>query len=385
MSKLNKTKNILSVLFVFFFFFLTSFNFASAQAIHNDLQGEWKAKVLEVVFEEEQIIPGTEVLTWYQELRVELLEGYKEGQEVIVKNDFHRLKKGDKFYVNYLITVNGEEFYVAGEPYRINVLIFFTLLFFATILIFGKKDGIRSIVSLIGSFLVLIFLMLPFLLKGYPPVPTIVVFSALMLASAMYITHGWNRVTHSAFLGTVITIVVVSILAKIGVEIGKLSGFASDEALYLNINSGGTLDLSGILLGSIIIGALGILDDIAITQAAAVRELFHLAPNESRKEIYTKALRIGKEHVGALVNTLALAYAGASLPLLLLFSQSEISTITIMNREIFATEVIRTVAGSIGLILAVPLSTLFAVMLLKSEKDGEGDGVQHGHAHFHRH
>ncbi len=385
MSKLNKTKKILPVLFVFFFFFLTSFSFVSAQAIHNDLQGEWKAKVLEVMFEEEQIIPGTEVLTWYQELRVELLEGYKEGEEVIVKNDFHRLKKGDKFYVNYLITVNGEEFYVAGEPYRINVLIFFTLLFFATILIFGKKDGIRSIVSLLGSFLVLIFLMLPFLLKGYPPVPTIVIFSALMLASAMYITHGWNRVTHSAFLGTVITIVVVSILAKIGVEVGKLSGFASDEALYLNINSGGTLDLSGILLGSIIIGALGILDDIAITQAAAVRELFHLAPNESRKEIYTKALRIGKEHVGALVNTLALAYAGASLPLLLLFSQSEISTITIMNREIFATEVIRTVAGSIGLILAVPLATLIAVVLLKKEKDDNLDKGSHGHAHFHRH
>lgn len=385
MIKLNNKITKFKIFFVFFCIFYFLPTILNAQAIHNDLQGEWKAKVLEVVFEEEQIIPGTEVLTWYQELRVELLEGYKEGEEVIVKNDFHRLKKGDKFYVNYLITVNGDEFYVAGEPYRINVLLFFVALFFATILIFGRKDGIRSIISLMGSFLVLIFLMIPFLLNGYPPVPTIVVFSALMLASAMYITHGWNKVTHSAFLGTVITIVVVSILAKIGVEIGKLSGFASDEALYLNINSGGTLDLSGILLGSIIIGALGILDDIAITQAAAVRELFHLAPNSTRKEIYTKALRIGKEHVGALVNTLALAYAGASLPLLLLFSQSTIPTLTIINREIFATEIIRTVAGSIGLILAVPLATLIAVFLLKSTRDEDTGEEIHSHAHFHKH
>ncbi len=136
---------------------------------------------------------------------------------------------------------------------------------------------------------------------------------------------------------------------------------------------------AGLLLGGILIGVLGVLDDIAITQAAVVSELYGSAKHLSKKEIYMSALRVGKEHVGALVNTLALAYTGASLPLLLLFSTADASTSSIINQEIFATEIIRTIVGSIGLILTVPITTLLAVYFLKDYKGK----VVGGHSHMH--
>jgi uncharacterized membrane protein len=170
---------------------------------------------------------------------------------------------------------------------------------------------------------------------------------------------------------------LTGILAYLGVTLARLNGLASEEAFYLNLNTSGTLDFAGLLLGGIMIGVLGVLDDIAVTQAAVVSELYNSASHLSRKEIYKKALRVGKEHVGALVNTLALAYTGASLPLLLFFSMSDSSISSIINQEIFATEIIRTIVGSIGLILTVPITTFLAVYFLKGYK---GEAV-HSHSH----
>ncbi len=203
----------------------------------------------------------------------------------------------------------------------------------------------------------------------------------------MYITHGFNRITHAAFLGTIVTVAFVGFLAYLGVTMGHLSGFASHEALYLDLQTGGLLDISGLLLAAIIVGILGVLDDVSITQAATVRELRKAAPQLSRLEIYRRALAVGKEHIVSLVNTIALAYAGAALPLLLLLSQREESLLYLMNLEIFATEIIRTLAGSIGLIAAVPITTALAVLLLNSrtkedEKEAEGGHHHHHHAHL---
>jgi uncharacterized membrane protein len=210
--------------------------------------------------------------------------------------------------------------------------------------------------------------LVPSLLKGYPPVLTSIIIAAVILFIAIYLTHGFNRESTVAFLGTVSAVMLTGILAYLAVTFARLSGFASDEAVYLNFNTNGALDFTGLLLGGIMIGVLGVLDDIAVTQAAVVSELYNSAPHLSRKEIYKKALRVGREHVGALVNTLALAYTGASLPLLLLFSISDFSGASIINQEIFATEIIRTAVGSIGLILTVPITTLLAIYMLKGYK-----------------
>ncbi|MES2471106.1 MAG: YibE/F family protein [Patescibacteria group bacterium] len=338
-----------------------------------------KAKVIEVVDQEKREVPGTDVESIYQTIKVEILEGEKKGEVITLENDFLVLKAGDRFFLHHSTDgMTGKEMYSVRDKDRRGVMLAFVALFVAVVIIFSGKQGLRSILSLAGSFFVILYVLVPTLLQGYPPVLTSIVIAAVILFLAIFLTHGFNKESTVAFSGTVIAVILTGVLAYLGVKFAGLTGFASEEAVYLNFNTRGALDFAGLLLGGIMIGVLGVLDDIAVTQAAVVSELYNSGSNLTGREIYKKALRVGKEHVGALVNTLALAYTGASLPLLLLFSTSDSSIASIINQEIFATEIIRTVVGSIGLILTVPITTLLAVYLLKGYK-----GKHHGHNHSH--
>lgn len=350
-----------------------------AQELVQDEVEVVSARVLEVVSQEKREVPGTDVQSVYQTIRAEILQGEKKGEVVTIENDFLVLKTGDKFFLARIVSgLDGREMYSVREVDRRGVMFVFVGLFVVTVIIFSGKQGFRSVLSLAGSFFVILYVLVPSLLKGYPPVLTSIAIAAVILFLAIFLTHGFNRESTVAFSGTVIAVILTGILAYLGVTFARLSGFASEESVYLNFNTRGTLDFAGLLLGGIMIGVLGVLDDIAITQAAVVSELYGSASHLSKKEIYRKALRVGKEHVGALVNTLALAYTGASLPLLLLFSTSETSASSLINQEVFATEIIRTVVGSIGLILTVPITTLLAVYVLRGYK-----GTPHTHDHSH--
>ncbi|MEK7185110.1 MAG: YibE/F family protein [Patescibacteria group bacterium] len=345
-----------------------------------------KARVVEVLEQEKRTVPGTNVQSVYQTIRAEILEGAEKGERVEIENDFLVLEKGDRFFLQHTTSgLDGREMYAVREIDRTGIMLAFVGIFIVVVLIFSGKQGLRSLLGLAGSLFVILYVLVPSLLRGYPPVLTSIAIATVILFLAIYFTHGFNRISTVAFSGTVLAVILTGILAYLGVTLASLSGFASDEAVYLNFNTGGTLDFAGLLLGGIMIGVLGVLDDIAVTQAAVVSELYHSASHLSKKEIYKKAVRVGKEHVGALVNTLALAYTGASLPLLLLFSTSDSGFASIINQEIFATEIIRTVVGSIGLILTVPITTLLAVYLLKNYKDGKSGHAGHQHAHSHHH
>lgn len=353
-----------------------------AQEFHEDLQAIWKARVVKVVSEEVAPLPGIELETLVQELKLEFIEGDKKGDEVLVVNDYTPFKEGDVVYVNYLKTVQGRELYSVREIDRSSGLLILATLFIGVIILFGRFQGMRSLVSLVASFVVIIFVLLPLLLKGFPPVLVSTCVGFIILFFAIFFTHGWNRESFVAFLGTSIAVCLTGLLAYLSVKGLALTGFASDESVYLNIGTQGTLDFSGLLLGGIIIGILGVLDDIAVTQVAVVAELVRSVENVSKKDIYVRALRVGREHVGALVNTLVLAYTGASLPLLLLFVQSNASTALVLNQEIFATEIVRTVIGSIGLILTVPITTFLAVYFI-SKENARSHEHSHGHGHIH--
>jgi uncharacterized membrane protein len=368
-------------LFILFATCLFSPLHGNAQELIQDTVEIMKAKVVEVVSQEKKEVPGTDVQSVYQTIKAEILEGDKKGEVVTIENDYLVLEKGDKFFLRHSIDgMDGREMYSVRDVDRQGVILGFIILFAVVIIIFSGRQGVRSLISLAGSFFVILYVLVPSLLKGYPPVLTSIAIAAVILFLAIFLTHGFNRESTVAFTGTVMAVILTGVLAYLGVELASLSGFASDEAVYLNFNTRGTLDFAGLLLGGIMIGVLGVLDDIAITQAAVVSELYNSASHLSRKEIYMKAIRVGKEHVGALVNTLALAYTGASLPLLLLFSTSDSSMGSIINQEIFATEIIRTTVGSIGLILTVPITTLLAVYMLKGYK-----GKHHSHTHAHSH
>ena len=352
---------------------------SNAQEIIQDKTEILRAKVVEVLKQEVKDVPGTDVQSTYQTIVAEIIEGNRKGDIVTIENDFLVLEKGDKFFLRHLVDgVDGREMYTVRDVDRQNVIIGFIVLFALAVVAFSGKQGLRSLLSLAGSFVVIMYILVPSLLNGYPPVLMSILIATTILFLAIFLTHGFNRESVVAFAGTVTAVILTGILAYLGVELASLSGFASDEAVYLNFNTRGVLDFSGLLLGGIMIGVLGVLDDIAITQAAVVSELYSSAPELSKKEVYKKAIRVGKEHAGALVNTLALAYTGVSLPLLLLFSNSDSSMASIINQEIFATEIIRTTVGSIGLIMTVPITTLLAVYFLKNYK-----GKHSGHVHVH--
>lgn len=339
-----------------------------------------RARVLEVSKEEKSLILqeiGQGVEEIHQTIQAEILDGTEKGKQVTLDSDSLKLDKGDVFFIQKTSTPDEDDQYVAVEKDRQFPILVLIVLFVFTILIFGGKQGLRSLLSLVGGFLVIIYLLLPLLAKGYPPVLVSVGFATVILFIAIYFTHGFNRESTVAFSGTIISVVLTSILAFFSVYIMKLTGFNTEEAMFLNLGNSVRLNFHGLLLGGILIGVLGILDDIAVTQSAVVSEMYNSAPTLTHMEVYKKAMRVGREHVSALVNTLVLAYAGASLPLLLLFSNYDYPFRFIISEELFATEIVRTIVGSIGLVITVPITTLLAVYLLKGHKGKSALGHHH--------
>jgi uncharacterized membrane protein len=356
---------------------------ASAQSLQTEERGTWRGKVLEIKSQEMREIPGTGTEHLYQSIEIEIIEGPKKGEVITIENDYLELDKGDKFYFNYFVYVGGEEVYTVTNIDRRDSLIFFVLLFVVAVIAFGGWQGVRSLLALCGSFAAIFLVLIPGLLNGVNPLLLSFVVAASILFVAIFFTHGFNRESSIAYVGTMISVCITSVLAIVAVNVSDLSGFISDESVYLNFNTQGTLNFTGLLLGAIIIGVLGVLDDIAVTQAAVVAELYDSNKEMSRKEAYQRALRVGREHVGALVNTLVLAYTGVSLPLLLYFFLSPVSLWALINSEVFATEIIRTVVGSIGLILTVPIVTSLAVIYLRGHKSTHTHSHSHGHSHKH--
>lgn len=352
--------------------FLSFFpNVSFAQEILSDQIEIVKAQVLEVDNSQTTIIPELGIPQIKQEVTAEILDGNQKGKTVTFTNDYIELKKGEIFYLNHTIDQgSGLEFYSVQDAYRLPVLYFFIALFIALVLFIGGIQGLRGLLSLAGSFLLIMYVLLPGILHGFSPILVSVGVASLIIILGSYITHGFNKTTSSAVLGMIVTVIFTGIMAYVAVHVSNFSGFDNEEAMYLNLNSRGQLDLVGLLIGGIMIGLLGVLYDVAIGQAISVEELHQIAPHIERKKIFKRAIRIGREHIGALVNILAIAYAGASLPLLLLFSTPPVDVKMILNREMFATEVLRILIGSIGLVLAVPITTfLSTVMLIR--KDGK--------------
>jgi len=374
-------KLFFSAVFVFVLsLFVTPIANAQTTAeLHNDYQGTYRAEVLEIVSSEMQDDPLSNLKTLSQKIKAKVLDGPQKGLVIETEDDFLHLEKGDVFYFNYNKYIDGTESYDITNIDRRGALLLLGFLFVAVILLFGRWQGLRSLLALFGSFAIIAYVLLPGILNGWNPLLASFIVASGILFMAIFFTHGFNRESVVAYSGTMLAVALSGLFALFAVHITSLTGFASDESTYLNINTGGTLNFTALLLGAFIIGFLGVLDDIAITQAAVVTELFNSNHKISRREVYRRAMRVGREHVGALVNTLVLAYTGASLPLLLYFKLGNSTFDTTVNMELFATEVVRTIVGSIGLVLTVPIVTLLAVRYLKGYKPKGENSHSHGH------
>ena len=325
-----------------------------------------RAKVLSVESADVRVIPGTDTKTIYQTLRVEILSGPEKGRVVTAENDYLELTPGDVFFLTHTVNVHeGLDAYSVLEPDRLPALGWLLGIFVLVVLLVGGWTGFRGLMALATSILLVFYVLLPGLAAGYDPFFLSLGVAALIVLVNAYVTHKVNRTTHAAVLGLLVTVVVTGLIAYFAIAATRLSGFSDESAVWLNFASEGSIDFVGLLLGAMLIGALGILYDGAIGQAVAVDELLRAMPEMPVRRLFARAMRIGREHIGALVNTLAIAYVGVALPLLLLFqSYGNESFLQVINREMFATEVVRALVGSIGIVLTVPITTLAAIFLL---------------------
>lgn len=349
------------------FLSIPSFTLAQESQLLQDTELTMLARVIRVESSERKEVPNTDTTAVYQTVLVEFLSGEKKGEQVKINDSAFLMEAGDRVYVRYLATTDGSEYYSIHEPYRLNSIFLLAFIFFIAVLVFGGKQGLLSLLALFISFGGIFKFLFPEIINGGNVVLIATAGALLSLFVVMYLTHGFTRLTTSAFLGCTLSVIVTLIFAKYAVAITGLTGFASEESVYLNLATKGGLDFVALLIGGIIIGVIGVVDDVAITQASVVNQLKHANPNLRVWELYGKALKVGKDHMGAVINTLILAYTGASLPLVLLLYVSDMPALELINREVISTEIVRSIVGSIGLILAVPLTTLIAVFLMKGK------------------
>ena len=281
---------------------------------------------------------------------------------------------GDEVVVTRFTGPAAGTFAVIAEPWRLPILGLVAAAFAAAVIVVGGLRGARSLVALALTLAVVVKLVVPLLLRGVDPILLAVGGGALVTLATLLLTEGPSRVTLAALLGTLAALGATALLAGLfsaAAEFTALQG--NDEIAFLIPLVGDRIDLQGILLAATVFGALGVLDDVTVTQAATVEQLHRARPEADRRGVIGRAMHVGRAHIAATVNTLVLAYLGASLPLLLLFALSGQDPLTVLNSEVVAVEVIRALVGSIGIVAAVPLTTVVAgLLIVPAGVGGEG-------------
>lgn len=270
--------------------------------------------------------------------------------------------------------------YVVSDWVRRPALGWLLALFLVVATAIARGKGFRAVLATGSSLLIAIAFVVPAILAGWNPMVVSLLGVGGMLVLAIYFVHGVSWSTTAALLGTFVAVIVTMVLGVLFTRAAYLTGLGSDEALSIAVVAA-QVDLRGLLLAGLLIGALGALTDITIVQASVVRELAHVNPSFSLRELYTRGMNVGVDHVGSLVNTLVLAYTGAALPLLVLLSVNDFTLTRALNFEFVASEVVHTLVGSVGLILAVPLTTFIAALMFRGDKLALRRGELNLHAH----
>jgi uncharacterized membrane protein len=274
----------------------------------------------------------------------------------------------------------GQTTYYIQDLERTRPMLALAALFVVAVVAFGGWQGIRSLLGLAVSFAVLIGFIVPAILRGHGPVPVALVGAMAIMLASLYLSHGFSRKTTAAVVGTALALGLTAALTAGFVAATSLTGLAGEEAQDASFAVGG-LSLRGLLLAAIIIGGLGVLDDVTVSQASLVFELRRADPMAGFGELVRGALTVGRDHIAATVNTLFLAYAGASLPLLVLYTTGGAGFGEVTTAEVAAVEIVRTLCGSVGLIAAVPLTTLLAAALAAPQVESADEPARHGTGH----
>lgn len=317
-------------------------------------------------------------------LRVLLTSGNSAGQAItlelaVTDDDIRTPTSGDRILLSEYDDGGGGVAHSFADYQRGRPMFWLAMLFVIAVVALGRGRGLGALGGLVVSVAVLIVFVLPALLQGSNPVMVAIVGATVIATVALYLAHGVNDATHVALVSTLASLALTGALAWVFIRLTTLTGFADESALFLQ-SLGVSIDPRGLLLAGVVLGTLGVLDDITVTQVSAVGALRAAQPNIARAELYGRALGIGRDHISSTVNTLFLAYVGAALPLMLLFAQTGQSLSNVAMSEQVAVEIVRTLVGSIGLVAAVPISTALAVAVFVapaalSPQAGDGDAA----------
>ena len=337
----------------------------------------FKARVIEVI-QEEEIVDETGTVK-QQNLKLEGLEGSFKDKEVIFEGigNFQVVSTqtyniGDKVIISHNQDIEGDDVFFILDYDRSNPLLWLSIIFILSVLVVGRWKGLRSLIALVASFFVILKFIVPQILSGASPVLISVVGGIIILVFAVYLTQGVNKKAHIANASLVLSLFFVALLSLWFTKLARLSGYSGEETIFLLEMGQGTLNLQGLLLAGILIGTLGVLDDVIVSQVSTVEQLKRANPELSNRQIYVRSLKVGIDHITSMINTLFFAYAGASLPLLILFTQSDVIGLNfsqVMNKEIISTEIVRTLLGSIGIIFSIPIANYLASYFLKIKQD----------------
>ncbi|HUS62747.1 MAG TPA: YibE/F family protein [Acidimicrobiales bacterium] len=274
--------------------------------------------------------------------------------------------KGDDVILGFIADAADGQQYFIQDFQRRTPLLWLALLFSLAVVVLGRFRGLSALAGLVVSLAVLVWFVLPAILQGESPLGVAIVGSAAIMLVALYLAHGFSARTTAAAIGTLASLALTGVLGAMFVAATHLTGLTSEEATFLQAFS--DVNVQGLILAGIVIGSLGVLDDVTVTQVSAVWELHAADPGMPSRSLYTAGLRIGRDHIASTVNTLVLAYAGASLPLLVLFSQSGRGLGDVIGSEVVAIEVVRTLVGSIGLVASVPITTALAAWVVTGSR-----------------
>lgn len=297
--------------------------------------------------------------------KIEVLSGTDQGEIMTitvpeVTDKAYALHEGEKIIITKLSGSGAPTYYVT-DHYRLPSIYILAAIFVFLTLLLGRLRGLTSLIGLVISAGVIVWFVVPRIVAGNSPVLITIIASSVILLTSIYLAHGFNKRTSVAVVSTIITLIIATGLASGFVNLTDLFGMGSDEVLSLQMTQLSGINFRGLLLGGMILGALGVLDDITTAQSAAIEELKKANGSFGFNELYKRGISIGKEHITSLVNTLFLAYAGASLPLFLFFTViPQVPLWVHVNSEFVAEEIVRTLVGSMALILAVPITTALA-------------------------
>lgn len=333
-----------------------------ATALYNN---SFRAKVIEIIDSEDKTREDDNSTYTQQDIKLIALDGEYKDQEIFYYGisdidvaSASIYKVGDKV----LVDESDGVFYIT-DFVRTNYLYLLVILFILTVVLIGRFKGFKALLGLVLSFLAIIKFILPQILAGNDPFIVSLIGCLFILAVIIYLSEGWNRKSHIAIFSVLISLIVTLILSVLFTKLTRLTGMAQEETVFLIGLGAKTINFQGLLLAGMLIGAVGVLDDIIIGQIEAVGQLREANPELKANKLFTMAYKIGNTHLGAIINTLFLTYAGAALPLLLLFiinEQSGLAWNQLLNTEVVSTEIVRTLVGSIGVILSMPIATYLA-------------------------